>query len=528
MGPDAPLIALPLTELIAVDGVVLPISGLAIANVDNDTALVRVNITSMSSSVLAFANSDSFASNLFFQGTNAEIAALLSPLRFITSAAQRVTTKTTHLVAIEVTSEARVSQSALVVTVLPGNRNDDTSLDRVIIAAVAAASAAALFFGAVGALVLYKRRTSEPRMPPPPNFDRFVYAGIVAPPRKVDARTAADFVALLKADNYALLFAVLHVTTAADADALARHLVHLFESESGAATELIVTVLNREVELIDDGALLLRSTSYAAKMMGTYARLVGLGYLYETIGPKLMNIAVEDANTELDPAKVRRRDEEIDVRVNTWKLLSISQEILKAVLESLDRVPLELRTVAYNLKRAVDAAFPERRSVALGAFFFVRFVVPAIAQPELSGLLPSPPSRESRRLLVLVAKTLQNVANRTTFKEEHLAPLNVFITSNEQPVAEFLDDLATVPANKSPGPPIAVPATPRDAAQAFVFEHTVANRSEISALVDAEPSPQLQRMRDELNRICAASPANPASARTPNVLAPPPTAPGNL
>ena len=64
------------------------------------------------------------------------------------------------------------------------------------------------------------------------------------------------------------------------------------------------------------------------------------------------------------------------------------------------------------LRRRVEARFPESRLSCVGVVFFLRFVCPAIVTPAASDIvLAHPPPLEALRALVLVAKTLQCLAN---------------------------------------------------------------------------------------------------------------------
>jgi hypothetical protein len=57
-------------------------------------------------------------------------------------------------------------------------------------------------------------------------------------------------------------------------------------------------------------------------------------------------------------------------------------------------------------------------------------------------LTQSPPSRETQRLLTLLAKTLQNLANNITFgKEEYMTTMNEFIEQQLPRVREYLFNL---------------------------------------------------------------------------------------
>lgn len=70
-------------------------------------------------------------------------------------------------------------------------------------------------------------------------------------------------------------------------------------------------------------------------------------------------------------------------------------------------------------------------------FFFLFFFLFICLKKE-------PPSSESRRALVLVTKTLQNLANGLYFgeKEEYMENLNEFIKSKLEVVTSYFEKLA--------------------------------------------------------------------------------------
>ena len=88
--------------------------------------------------------------------------------------------------------------------------------------------------------------------------------------------------------------------------------------------------------------------------------------------------------------------------------------------------------------------FLEAKYTAVGAFIFLRFFCPAIVAPEAEGLVSTPPSKEMRRGLLLIAKIIQNLANNVLFgaKEPYMFPLNDFLTQNIYHVTTFLREIS--------------------------------------------------------------------------------------
>jgi hypothetical protein len=56
--------------------------------------------------------------------------------------------------------------------------------------------------------------------------------------------------------------------------------------------------------------------------------------------------------------------------------------------------------------------FQLRHSV-VGSFLFLRFICPGLVSPEDAEIITTPISADSRKILVLLSKILQNIANGT-------------------------------------------------------------------------------------------------------------------
>jgi Ras GTPase-activating-like protein IQGAP2/3 len=82
----------------------------------------------------------------------------------------------------------------------------------------------------------------------------------------------------------------------------------------------------------------------------------------------------------------------------------------------------------------------------IGGFFFLRYINPAIVTPQAYMLIDHCPEEQPRRTLTLIAKMLQNLANKPSYAKEpymvHLAP---FIDGNKTRLNAFLNRLCEVP-----------------------------------------------------------------------------------
>lgn len=73
-----------------------------------------------------------------------------------------------------------------------------------------------------------------------------------------------------------------------------------------------------------------------SKMFKFYSRLIGLPYLYTTIGPEIDKLIFDQIGLEVDPEKM---EEGTDLDEMRWKLMAESQKILKEIFNSADQCP---------------------------------------------------------------------------------------------------------------------------------------------------------------------------------------------
>ena len=75
----------------------------------------------------------------------------------------------------------------------------------------------------------------------------------------------------------------------------------------------------------------------------------------------------------------------------------------------------------------------------------LRYVNPAIVTPQAYVLIESNPLKNPRRNLTLVAKLLQNLANKPAHsKETYMSALNPFVEAKKHVINNFLNDLCEV------------------------------------------------------------------------------------
>ncbi|KAK6355762.1 hypothetical protein TWF718_000144 [Orbilia javanica] len=178
--------------------------------------------------------------------------------------------------------------------------------------------------------------------------------------------------------------------------------------------------------------------------MGRYAK----EYMEETIGGHVKRIAEEDLYCEVDPMKCKNQDE---IKQN-WKTLnSLVRSVWQSISGTGHKCPLEVKKVLYHIRLCVEEKFggiisgPTYSSVS--GFLFLRFFCPAIMNPKMFGLLKDHPGTRAQRTLTLVAKSLQGLANMTTFgvKEPWFEQMNEFLVEHNGEFKKYIDSVSASP-----------------------------------------------------------------------------------
>ncbi|XP_016064797.1 PREDICTED: RAS protein activator like-3 [Miniopterus natalensis] len=250
--------------------------------------------------------------------------------------------------------------------------------------------------------------------------------------------------------HYARLCGALEPELSAQAkEELAAAMVRVLRATGRA--QALVTDLGT-AELARSGgreALLFRENTLATKAIDEYMKLVARDYLQETLGQVVRRLCASTEDCEVDPSKCPSSE----LPQRQARLQNSCEEVFKNIIHSYDWFPAELGTVFSGWREACK----ERGSEALGprlvcASLFLRLLCPAILAPSLFGLAPEHPAPAPARTLTLIAKVIQNLANRAPFgeKEAYMDFMNSFLESHGPAMQRFLDQVAMVDVDTAP------------------------------------------------------------------------------
>ncbi|KAI8072167.1 Rho GTPase activation protein [Gilbertella persicaria] len=239
-------------------------------------------------------------------------------------------------------------------------------------------------------------------------------------------------------------------------------------------------VLAAQFETSTEFGSLLRANTPVSRMMTTYTRRgPGQSYLKSILSDKIKDLVQDqNLNLEINPLKVYEQmvaqmesekgylppdlpksvtpevaasnpivQSIIEPRLE--KLVDIAESFLTTIISSTSSVPYGIRWICKQIRSLTKRKSPDASEYSvcsmIGGFFFLRFINPAIVTPRAYMLLDTVPGNAPRRTLTLIAKMLQNLANRPSYaKETYMLPTNPFVEKNKQRINKFLNELCEV------------------------------------------------------------------------------------
>jgi Ras GTPase-activating-like protein IQGAP2/3 len=240
------------------------------------------------------------------------------------------------------------------------------------------------------------------------------------------------------------------------------------------------SVLTYQFDHTPEYSSLLRQNTPVSRMMTTYTRRgPGQSYLKEVLADRINSlIELHDVDLEINPLKVYENmvnqierdtgelppylprsvtgeaaaeNEQVQAIIapRLQVLTEIAEGFLSTIIEGLEETPYGIRWICKQIRSLSRRKYPDAQDqticTLIGGFFFLRFLNPAIVTPRSYMLIDQTPSDKPRRTLTLIAKMLQNLANKPSYaKEPYMAKLQPFITNNKERITKFMLDLCEV------------------------------------------------------------------------------------
>ncbi|KAI0449396.1 GTPase [Xylaria acuta] len=240
------------------------------------------------------------------------------------------------------------------------------------------------------------------------------------------------------------------------------------------------SVLTYQFDTTPEYSSLLRANTPVSRMMTTYTRRgPGQSFLRTVLADRINGlIELQDLDLEINPLKVYERmcdqiqedtgslppslprgitgeqaaenpQVQAIIEPRLTMLTEIANGFLATIIDGLDEAPYGIRWICKQIRSLTKRKYPDANDqvicTLIGGFFFLRFINPAIVTPKSYMLIDGIPAERPRRTLTLIAKMLQNLANKPSYaKEPYMAKLSPFIQQNKDRVNKFMLDLCEV------------------------------------------------------------------------------------
>ena len=218
------------------------------------------------------------------------------------------------------------------------------------------------------------------------------------------------------------------------------------------AIELVNYLTTKEITETNNCDIIFRGNSIATKTLDVYMKFVGMNYLKNTLQKHIRQLFASKDVCEINPSKLEKGE---DPKKNISKLKKWVKKLFKDIIKSVNECPHQLRLVFSHLQSEVKKQYTSEevkitKYTAVSGFIFLRFFCPAILGPKLFNIMDNHPDVNTNRSLILIAKTLQNLANLVEFgggKEDYMTDMNDFVIPNLDIMKQFIDNIATPSTN---------------------------------------------------------------------------------
>ena len=166
--------------------------------------------------------------------------------------------------------------------------------------------------------------------------------------------------------------------------------------DSGREREILLRETGKNAT--QEANLLFRGNSLLTKALDFYMRRLGKEYLDDTLGESIRDIDESEPDCEVDPNRVRSKEE---LSRNWRNLNALTESVWQAIKASPSRCPPELRGIFRHIRACAEDRYGDfLRSISyssVSGFLFLRFLCPAVLNPKLFGLLKGKLDRPATR-----------------------------------------------------------------------------------------------------------------------------------
>lgn len=238
-------------------------------------------------------------------------------------------------------------------------------------------------------------------------------------------------------ENPQLSYAIANTCPSKDLDAYATVLINGLEKRN-AAHIIVCQLITEEITHASRPMDILRRNSCATRALSLFSKYKGSKYLIDILRPILKEYV--DSKEYFEVEKLKPSDSNYDQQISLF--VKYMRMIIDAVSQSSTQFPSEFFYICHTIYTEVEKKFPDYAYIAVGSFVFLRFICPALVNPEAENIIEISSACESRPLITL-AKAIQNIANGSDniIKWPSLASQSEFLSDCSSKIFNFLKEL---------------------------------------------------------------------------------------
>lgn len=257
-------------------------------------------------------------------------------------------------------------------------------------------------------------------------------------------------------DNIDFAVALAQVCPSSEVDFLACALLNAYESQ-GKALHIIIKLVEYEMKTAIHASTVLRQNTVATRLLYLFTKsAAGNSYLSLVLQPVLKQIIARKAyfdfdNEVIESSETSGSSEEVEQNVALF--LNYLSMIVDCIVGSVEYFPASFKIICSAIRQEYTKQFTDRDPLGVvNAFVFLRFICPALVNPDTNLSIKRDFNKEERKSFVLLARVLQTLANGSTVNAKWplLAHKQDVLDSMSFKIMHFLDEISSFPVDDLP------------------------------------------------------------------------------
>jgi len=202
-------------------------------------------------------------------------------------------------------------------------------------------------------------------------------------------------------------------------------------------TQALIEEVNETLSL----QTLFRSGSVGTRLFAALYRVEGVDWLSQAIKPLFNELSNLTHPVEFDPSKVAPGATADDILHSAQEFEAIARRFFNHLFMLAEDFPPCISRILFPVCEAAEKKFPGRGSSVAGiGLVILRYVSPAVLQPSQFNVPQPDFSANATRVVVVLSKVIQMVANGVVVKPNDVAmqPIANFIQSMFAPCSDFI------------------------------------------------------------------------------------------